>query len=211
MLFKNLSLARVSSSNKFDAESRVGWSNFSLKNKRLVLISLGNCASSGWIEYMSCSKGLRVSVRAGQSKRKCDSFSILFIAHSLQKRSFLLVLSQRPVSISSLRVPNLNFVKRDLFFLVFSAVRWGATFNVWGTSLNRCNLFWAEISEWAFYRNWSSKDFKISEIIFGISFGFRSCICSWSFQKWQNPDDPIICLIELIQSSWIFGCFRRAQ
>ena len=128
MLFKTLSLARVSSSNKIDAESRVGWSNFSLKNKRLVLISLGNCASSGWIEYMSCSKGFRFCARAGQSKRKCDSFSILFIVHNLQKRSFLLVLSQRPVSISNLRVPSLNFVKSDLFFLEFPCCEMGGYF-----------------------------------------------------------------------------------
>ena len=79
--------------------------------------------------------------RAGQSKRKWDSFSTWFVVHSLQRRWLLSVLTHRPVSISNLRFPSLNFVKSARFFLEFKDERCGAAVKDRGIFLYKYSFF----------------------------------------------------------------------
>ena len=135
-VFTIFSLAIYNSPRKVDAQSRVGLSSLLLKNKYLSFSSLDQCRNdAGQNVCRLFSKGWRICSRAGQSKMKWGSFSMLPFEHSLQNRSFLFTFVHRPVSISNLRDPRRNLVVRDLFFLVFRNERWGDILEDWPTFL----------------------------------------------------------------------------
>ena len=131
------SLANIRLFRRVAALSVLTLFNLSLKNKKIVFSTLDIYFKLGWAIKMGSKKEARVWDWAGQSNRKWDSFSTWLLEHNLQKRWLLSILDQRPVSISSLRVPSLSLVKRDRFFLVTKCVRWGATLKVWFRFLNK--------------------------------------------------------------------------